>query len=388
MEKDMYFYYAVKTALFGKNGFLRMINIFGDCKNFYEASEELLNNCGLFNPSQVSYLTNLKKGTNIQKEYERMILEKIIMLPFFDENYPAFLSEIKSPPAALFYKGIFAKKEKPYVALIGARECSAYGANIAKRMGELFAENEITLISGMARGIDSLSQNACMDAGGYSVAFLGGGVDVIYPRESRSLYAKLCERGCVISEYAPGTEPQKHFFALRNRLISGISDAVCVIEAKERSGTMITVDCALEQGKDVYAIPGRITDITSTGTNELIKQGASMVTDVHGFAEEILINYGRKEVLKGRESRENFKELKAFNDKEIAIIKEVSDNSFTLDQMSVAVGIPAGEILGLCISLAGKGMLNTVGAGRFIATNYCINVKNSIIAKNSQENEG
>lgn len=387
MEKDMYFYFAAKTRLFGKGSFLRMTDVFGDCKGFYEASEGLLEKSRLFTEAQISYLKTLKNATNPGKEYDSMLRGGITMLPFFEEDYPEYLKEIKSPPIALFYKGKMPCREMPAVALIGARECSAYGANLARRMGELFAENKISLISGMARGVDSMSQNACMDAGGYSLAFLGGGVDIIYPRESRSLYYKLCERGCVVSEFVPGTEPLKHFFAMRNRLISGISDGVCVIEAKEKSGTMITVDCALEQGKDVYAIPGRITDITSTGTNELIKQGASMVTDVHGFVEEILSTYGRGEIQAKQGTGENISRLRAFNEKEIAIIKEVSDNSFTIDQMSSTVGIPAGEILGLCISLSGKGMLNTVGAGRFIATNCCISLKNSIIANIAQEDE-
>lgn len=388
MERnELYYYFAVKTRMFGVKGFERVVNTFESVEGFYAASEKELINSGIFTAAQAAYIQTVKKNSDVEREFEAFRKKGIEMITYYSEKYPEKFRLIKSPPLALFLKGNMPPEHKPVVALIGARECSQYGANIARRLGELMAENDISLVSGMARGIDSVSQNGCMDAGGYSLAFLGGGVDVIYPRESGGLYAKLCERGGIISEFTPGTEPLRQNFAMRNRLIAGISDALCVIEAKERSGTMITVDCALEQGKDVYAIPGRITDITSTGTNELIKQGAYMVTDVCGFADEINSLYGGNMQKGAEDNKEDKKKCSGFNQKELSIIKAVDDNSFTIDQMAAVLDIPTFEILGICISLSTRGMLDTIGAGRFKATSCCINLKKELLAYNSSEEQ-
>ncbi|MBR4760037.1 MAG: DNA-processing protein DprA [Lachnospiraceae bacterium] len=165
----------------------------------------------------------------------------------------------------------------PTVAVIGSRICSEYGRMVAGRIGKLCAQMGIELISGMAVGIDGIAQRAALEAGGRVTAVLGSGVDVCYPKENRELYETLLQKGRIISEYIPGTEPVAGNFPMRNRIISGLADAVIVVEAKERSGTMITVDMALEQGRQVYIIPGRLTDPLSAGCNRLISQGAEII---------------------------------------------------------------------------------------------------------------
>ncbi len=165
----------------------------------------------------------------------------------------------------------------PAIAVIGSRICSEYGRMVAGRIGRLCAQMGIELISGMAVGIDGIAQRAALEAGGKVTAVLGSGVDVCYPKENRELYETLLQKGRIISEYIPGTEPVAGNFPLRNRIISGLADAVIVVEAKERSGTMITVDMALEQGRQVYIIPGRLTDPLSAGCNRLISQGAEII---------------------------------------------------------------------------------------------------------------
>ncbi len=166
---------------------------------------------------------------------------------------------------------------RPAIAVIGSRICSEYGRMVAGRIGRLCAQMGIELISGMAVGIDGIAQRAALEAGGKVTAVLGSGVDVCYPKENRELYETLLQKGRIISEYIPGTEPVAGNFPLRNRIISGLADAVIVVEAKERSGTMITVDMALEQGRQVYIIPGRLTDPLSAGCNRLISQGAEII---------------------------------------------------------------------------------------------------------------
>lgn len=167
------------------------------------------------------------------------------------------------------------------IAMIGCRECSNYGKEVSIKFSYELAKNGITIISGMAKGIDSYSHIGCIKAGGKTIAVLGSGLDIIYPKENCLLYDEiLSAKGLILSEYVIGTKPSKLNFPARNRIISGLSNGVIVVEAKGKSGTLNTVDFALEQGKDIFVVPGNITSTNSTGTNELIKQGASCVTGV------------------------------------------------------------------------------------------------------------
>lgn len=224
-----------------------------------------------------------KKMWDIQKEYSKLLQNKIWCIPKMLSGYPEKLKEIPMPPSALFVKGKLPCPDKPAAAVIGARECSPYGEYVAKELSAALAKQGIQVISGMARGIDSIGQKAALKAGGTSFGVLGCGVDVCYPEENRELYLQLAQNegeSGLISELLPGTEPMSGFFPMRNRIISGLADAVIVVEAREKSGTFITVSQALDQGKDVYALPGRLTDPLSLGCNRLIGQGAFAVYDM------------------------------------------------------------------------------------------------------------
>ncbi|MBR5419617.1 MAG: DNA-processing protein DprA [Lachnospiraceae bacterium] len=189
-----------------------------------------------------------------------------------EEAYPLRLRELEAAPYMVFYRGELPTEETAAVAVVGARNCSDYGRRTAVRLGRELAASGVAVVSGMARGIDGLSQEACLDGGGKSYAILGCGADVIYPNCNRTLYRKLTEHGGVLSEYPPGSEALPFHFPQRNRLISAFSDLLLVVEAREKSGSFITVNYALEQGKEVYAVPGRIEDPLSFGCNRLIAQ--------------------------------------------------------------------------------------------------------------------
>ena len=294
-----------------------------------------------------------------------------------EKEFVAGLKEIKDAPPIVFLKGELSEEYVPTVSIIGARECSVYGANVAKRLGELFSEAGVAVISGMARGIDSIAQTAAVDSGGYSLALLGGGVDVIYPKESSGLYYKLLKTGGIMSEHAPGTGPKPHYFALRNRLISGLSDAVCVVEAKAQSGTLITVDTALEQGREVYAVPGRISDITSFGTNELIRQGAGIISDLDGFVADFISAYSFRTLTKGKTAaKEKDKPSTDFlTANEKLALKGADEDSVTADILSMKTGLPAYELIGICVGLCQKGMFKSVGAGRFVVSDRGAKIK-------------
>lgn len=215
----------------------------------------------------------------------------IDFVPYISANYPGRLRHIPDPPFALYVKGKLPIETKPSVAIIGARACSEYGKTVAKHFGRHLGNAGIQIVSGMARGIDGIAQWGAIESDGESFAVLGCGADVCYPKENRELYVKLQEKGGIISEYEPGTEPESKLFPPRNRIISGLADMILVIEARKRSGTYITVLQALEQGKEVYAVPGRITDSLSDGCNYLLSQGAGVAISPESIIEALSQRY-------------------------------------------------------------------------------------------------
>ena len=214
------------------------------------------------------------------------------------EEYPGRLRSIADRPELLYCLKGEAEEEKifeakrPVIAVIGSRICSEYGRMIAKRIGRLCGEMDMELVSGMAVGIDGISQKAAWEAGGMVTAVLGSGVDVCYPLENEELYVNLTKRGRILSELPTGTRPVAGNFPLRNRIISGLADTLIVVDAREKSGTMITVDMALEQGRQVYIIPGRLSDPLSAGCNRLISQGAEIIWNLSETMEHIYGEYG------------------------------------------------------------------------------------------------
>jgi DNA processing protein len=207
-----------------------------------------------------------------------------------DPSFPPLLAAIHDPPAALFVRGPSetAILSGPSVAVVGARSCSAYGRSVARSLGRDLAAAGLVVVSGMARGIDSDAHRGALDAGGVTVAVLGCGIDRDYPAAHAALARRVCERGLVVSEYEPGVEPAPWRFPARNRIIAGLCGATVVVEARERSGALITADFALEEGRDVLAVPGEITSLLSAGTNALLRLGATPVTR----AEDVLELFG------------------------------------------------------------------------------------------------
>ncbi len=236
----------------------------------------------LIGPARAALLERAKEEKRLREAARRLegYREKgIFFLPLPHPAYPSRLKEIPDPPVALYGKGKL--PEMPCAAaVIGTRECSEYGRQTTRYFAAGLARAGVTVVSGLARGVDGIAGRAAMEAGGFSAAVLGCGVDLCYPPENRPLYEWLEREGCLLSEYPPGTRPEARLFPARNRIISGLSDLVLVTEARERSGTLITVDMALEQGREVYAVPGRITDTCSRGCNRLIAGGAGAALSV------------------------------------------------------------------------------------------------------------
>ena len=283
-----YAYFFERIQGIGARSIDKLYNRYGSYESAYRYGSEAKD---ILRSGQREDLVRHKKMWDIEEEYRKLLLNKIWCVPKMLTGYPEKLKEIDLPPSALFVKGKLPDPDKPAAALIGARNCSPYGEYAAKQLGKALAGQGIQVISGMARGIDSIGQEAALMAGGASFGVLGCGVDICYPEENRSLYMRLSQKGernGLISEMNPGTLPLAGFFPMRNRIISGLSDAVIVLEAREKSGTFITVSKALDQGKDVYALPGRLQDPLSLGCNRLIGQGAFVVHDIEDTVKQIL----------------------------------------------------------------------------------------------------
>lgn len=291
-----------------------------------------------------------------------------------EPGYPKRLLYIPSPPKGIYYIGKLPREEAPSVAMIGARVCSEYGKRVAQTFGERLAESGIQIISGMARGIDSIGQRGALDVGGQSFGVLGSGVDVCYPRENLPLYNKLKEKGGVLSELGPKMPPKANHFPARNRIISGLSDLVLVIEAKEKSGTLITVDMALEQGKDVAVIPGRISDPFSRGCNELLKQGAYMVTSPEDILDILSLTWNRKirhfQKIKPFQMKEKTQYL--LENKENMVYSCLGFYSKNLDDISNEISLPVSEVLSILIKLELKGYIREIAKN-----NYVVNTENN-----------
>ncbi len=291
MDKKMYDYWLYGLEAIGRKTFLKLKENGCDGELLYHCNENQIPD--FLSEKQKNSMLNGKKKSkeNLLKEYERIKKDGIFMTVFGDADYPKKLYEIPDAPAVLFYKGSLPYENQKSIAIIGARNCSAYGRAVAEKFASYFAEKGICVISGMALGVDGYAQRAALKEGGFSVGVLGSGVHVCYPKEHRGLYGDLIQKGCVLSEYLPYINAAANFFPQRNRIISGLSDGLIVVEAKEKSGTLITVEMALEQGKEVFVVPGRITDELSKGCNRLLWEGAIPAVSPEKVLENL---YGEK----------------------------------------------------------------------------------------------
>ncbi len=258
-------------------------------EELYYIEESRLIEWGIEEKDRQILLESIKEW-NLKDEYQKLQHKQVSLFTIDSPGYPARLKDIPSPPYALYVKGKLPEGNCKTAAIVGARECSPYGRQMAEIFAKKLAETGVQIVSGMARGVDAVSQRAALLAGGMSFGVLGNGVDICYPREHISLYTELQQSGGLISEQPLGMKPLPQFFPARNRIISGLSDVILVIEAKERSGSLITADMALEQGKDVYALPGPVTSRLSMGCHNLIRQGAGILTTPEELLEELSIS--------------------------------------------------------------------------------------------------
>lgn len=250
-----------------------LIAYFGDLETAWRSSAADLSEAGL-GAKVIERVIQARENVDLDKVWEKIEKQGIKILTWQDEAYPQRLKEISQPPPVLYIRGEYLPDDLFAVSIVGTRRVSPYGRQITEELASFLAANGMTVISGLARGVDSIAHQTALKAGGRTLGILGSGVDRIYPPENRALAEKMMERGAIISDYAPGTPPEASNFPPRNRIIAGLSLAVVVVEAGETSGALITAEFAAEQGREVFAVPGSILAPQSKGTNKLIQQGA------------------------------------------------------------------------------------------------------------------
>jgi DNA processing protein len=278
-----------------------------------------------------------------------------------DPEFPTLLKQIQSPPVVVFCRGNLFVASRPAVAIVGSRRCSSSGRYVAEKLGRGLATAGFVVVSGLARGIDTAAHKGALSAGGTTVAVLGSGVDVCYPRENRKLLEEIEARGAVVSEFPLGTPPLKQNFPLRNRLISGLSAGVVVVEASEESGALVTAAHALEQGREVFAVPGDTTLSSTSGSNRLLKEGARPVTCAQDIIEELAPAVAAElEPLS-----QTTAPLQPLSEEEEAVLGCLSHVPVHVDELCEQLGKDAPVVLTLLLSLELRGLVKQEPGNRF-----------------------
>ncbi len=342
---------------------IRLREIFETGEHIYYAEEGRLQEQKFLTEKDIGIIKKARKEGKPGEEFEKLQSSYIRFIPFFDKDYPQRLREIPDYPYALYVKGELPGETRRSAAIVGARRCSPYGEEMALEYGEALAKVGIQIISGMARGIDGAGHRGALNGGGKTFAVLGCGADICYPREHAGLYADILKNGGILSEQCPGEPPLPAYFPLRNRIISALSDIILVMEAKERSGSLITADQGLEQGKDIYALPGPVTSPLSQGCHHLIRQGAGILISPEELLSELNIQAGK--------SPEN----KNKNEKELETPENMVYSCLDLFPKSISelirsTKIPSGKLLQILTDLEIRGLIKE------ISKNYYIKVRN------------
>ncbi len=285
MEEALYWYWFVNISGIGKVTRNKLMEIYGSPKQLWQVDLNDLKQH--LTANQADKLIHSRDEKQVRRAYKKLQENHILFTYPEDMVYPDSLHELIDKPTGLYVKGKLPDTAQPLVAIVGTRTPSTYGVQMTKWFAKRLAERGVGIVSGLAAGVDAISHQAALACGGYTLGVLGGGIDTIYPRNNFSLYMDMYERGGVISEYNMGVPNRSGLFPERNRIISGLADVVLIVEAAERSGSLITADHALEQGKDICVIPGRITDPLSHGCNGLIRQGANPVQDPEEILEDL-----------------------------------------------------------------------------------------------------
>ncbi|PKM77650.1 MAG: DNA-protecting protein DprA [Firmicutes bacterium HGW-Firmicutes-15] len=354
----LYFFHTLKGI--GNKTLWIIKDEWGSFQNCFEADSRSLYRSSLSVPI-IDAIVDGRRRTNPSGLLEKLRDEDIKICCVGDDDYPQLLGSIFDPPYIFYYHGNIEILKDFCIAIVGSRAASTYGKGQARRFGNELANHGMVVVSGMARGIDTEAHRGALEARGRTVAVLGSGVDVVYPPESVKLYTSICESGLVLSEFPPHAHPEPGNFPVRNRTISGLCRGVLVVEAQKKSGALITADFALEQGREVFAVPGPINSKNSVGTNFLIKQGACLVSGI----EDILAEYGLNNQNDLRQVSQG-ELLFGLEVEELSVVEALGHEAEHFDILMGSTGLSTGALSAVLLKLELKGIIKALPGNYYV----------------------
>ncbi len=334
-----------------------LLQVCGSVEAAWQASVQEMREAGLDRRSIESLLEH-RRQLDPQAEWEKVQRAGVRVLTWDDPDYPTNLGQIPLPPPVIYVRGSLLPEDEWAVAIVGTRRASAYGREVAHHLATELAANGVTVVSGLALGIDAVAHQAALDANGRTLAVLGSGVDQIYPAKNRKLGLQIAEQGALISEYPLGTRPEAGNFPPRNRIISGLSHSVIVVEAGQRSGALITARFAAEQGRDVFAVPGSILHPSSAGCNALIQEGAIPLLSV----DDVLAELNLERIREQRSVRQAVPP----DPTEAVLLEHLSSEPRHVDEIVREVTMPSAQVNSLLAIMELKGLVRQVGSLRYV----------------------
>jgi DNA processing protein len=365
-RKSLYPWLALnQIAGLGKVGLARLIEKYGSPENVFQADLGELQSIEGIRKNTALAIVKFKRAEKIDRELDELERQKVGVLTLTDPLYPFLLAKIHDPPPYLYYKGTPSFQDGRSLAVVGSRLASPYGIKMTERLAWGLSQKGLTIVSGMARGIDTAAHQGALMAQGRTVAVLGSGLDVVYPQENKKLLERIVELGTVYSEFPLDTLPERQNFPIRNRIISGMSLGVVIVEATLRSGSLITARLALEQGREVFAVPGNVESFKSSGTHSLIKQGAKLVEHAQDILEELhWEELPEKDVpgpkIKGTERSPSLSPV------EKQIWDLLSNGSQHVDQLVRQAGVGISPMLSLLLEMELRGLIKQLPGKYFI----------------------
>lgn len=336
-----------------------LLGHFGDLKSAWRATDLELQAIGV-DRRTISSFRKVRDQLDLDEALARVQAAGIRLLTWNSEEYPAYLREISNPPPLLYILGELQEIDRFAVAVVGTRRLTSYGRQITRDLVSGLVQNGVTIISGLARGIDAIAHRTALELGGRTLAVLGSGLDRIYPAEHRSIVNQILngQQGAILSEYGLGTRPEARNFPPRNRVISGLSLGVVIVEAGERSGALITANFALEQDREVFAVPGNISSPASKGTNRLIQQGAKLVSHADDVLEELNLRMVFEQAAVQLALPESAEEA--------AVIAHLSAQPVHVDELTRSTGLPSSLVSSTLTLMELKGMVQQVGGMNYV----------------------
>ena len=357
-ERDVRYWIGFnKVSGIGAARLQALLDYFGDIRTAWRAPAHDLRQAGLDRRS-LNNLLKARDKLDLDAQLGRLAKAGAHVLTWDDSDYPPNLRQVFNAPPVLYVRGRIETRDEWAVAIVGTRRASVYGKEATRMMASGLALAGVTIVSGMARGIDTVAHRTCLDAGGRTIAVLGCGVDVVYPHENARLVTEIVERGAVVSEYALGTRPEASNFPPRNRIISGLALGTVVAEAGMSSGARITADFAAEQGRDVFAVPGNIFNRGSQGTNQLIQQGAKLVCNVTDILEELNLTMVSEQA--------QVRAVIPENKTEAILLDRLSAEPVHVDELRRAVQLPIAQVSSTLALMELKGMVRQVGGMNYV----------------------